>query len=121
KRKLARTGTKTVWVKCAGKTKTALPLHEDSKDSQYPPFVVFKVKPSKIEHRRQENTAVRHGFSMAMWKTGVSQAQQDYGMKMYANDKGKVSSYFRYICIDFKRFWDVENYTGWWNGPLTID
>ncbi|KAE9257717.1 hypothetical protein PF002_g809 [Phytophthora fragariae] len=95
---MARTGSKTVWVKFAGKSKdrATVMLLGDSTGDRYPPFVVFKVRPSKVEERREENTKFRHGFSEGMWKNGIAQVQLELDMQVYANDKG------------------------WRNGPLTI-
>ncbi|KAG6943923.1 hypothetical protein JG687_00018163 [Phytophthora cactorum] len=57
-------GAKTVWAKCAGKSKervTAM-LLADSDSNKTDLFMVFKAKPSKIPAAARENTVVRHGF-----------------------------------------------------------
>ncbi|EGZ24089.1 hypothetical protein PHYSODRAFT_408076, partial [Phytophthora sojae] len=57
-------------VKCAGneKDRTMVMLLGDSLGSKYSHFIVFKVRESKIEIRRQENKTFRHEFSRGMWK-----------------------------------------------------
>lgn len=60
--------------------------------SKYSHFIVFKVRESKIEIRRQENKTFRHEFSRGMWKDGIALAQQKYAIQVYANDKGKQTS-----------------------------
>jgi hypothetical protein len=76
---LARTGSKTVWVRCGGKTKdrATVMLLGDSIGTKYDPFVVFKVPPSKVLTRREENDKLRHGFSEGMWRKIISGSQRE--------------------------------------------
>ncbi|OWZ10337.1 DNA binding protein [Phytophthora megakarya] len=69
----------------------------DSTGAKYPPFVIFKMKPSKIKETRDKNESERHGFSLSMWKKHIVKAQNDTGMQVYTNTKG------------------------WWNHKMTIN
>ncbi|POM71197.1 Hypothetical protein PHPALM_12262 [Phytophthora palmivora] len=61
----------------------------DSTGKKYPPFVVFKVRPSSVEERRGENHDARHGFSANMWRKDALPAQNNFGMQVYANAKDR--------------------------------
>ncbi|KAJ0391106.1 hypothetical protein P43SY_010988 [Pythium insidiosum] len=65
------TGTKTVWIKCAGKTKdrVTVMLLGDSRGTKYDPFIVFKRKDATSSPVRAENEVERHGFGKTMWKS----------------------------------------------------
>jgi hypothetical protein len=88
-------GAKTVWVRCAGKTKerVTVMLLGDNEGNKLDPFLIFKTKPSKIAETARENTATRHGFGRKLWSELVplQQSVQIYG-----------------------------NATAWWNSELSI-
>ncbi|EEY67434.1 uncharacterized protein PITG_04472 [Phytophthora infestans T30-4] len=57
-------GAKTMWVKCAGKSKarvTAMPLSACD-GSKREPFLIFKTRPSTKPDVARENKVMRHGF-----------------------------------------------------------
>ncbi|KAG6617103.1 NPP1 protein [Phytophthora cinnamomi] len=88
-------GAKTVWVRCAGKTKerVTVMLLGDNEGTKLDPFLIFKTKPSKISETARENTATRHGFGRKLWsELGPLQ----HGVQIYGND------------------------TAWWNSELSI-
>ncbi|EGZ27388.1 hypothetical protein PHYSODRAFT_474294 [Phytophthora sojae] len=84
------TGDKTVWVRCGGKSKerATVMLLGDSNGNKYPPFLVFKSKPSTVLQRREANTRLRHGFGVTVWKE-VGPAQEKEGVQVHDNAKGK--------------------------------
>lgn len=88
-------GARTVWVKCAGKTKerVTVMLLADSDGNKLDPFLVFKTRPSTKADTARENAAVRHGFGRQLWGelAGLQHGAQLYG-----------------------------NAAGWWNSELSI-
>ncbi|POM63351.1 hypothetical protein PHPALM_21268 [Phytophthora palmivora] len=94
-RTVAATGSKTIWMKSAGKDKDRVTLMVlgDSIGNKYDPFMVFKTKSAKFEERARENTAFQHGFGDKLWRElrGEQDSVQAYG-----------------------------NSAGWWNSELTI-
>lgn len=84
-------GAKTVWVRCAGKTKerATVMLFGDSDGEKYHPFVVFKSKLSKIPAMAEENRRLRYGFGRTVWKE-VKVAHVDQQLEIYGNCKGTL-------------------------------
>ncbi|KAE9285559.1 hypothetical protein PF008_g26890 [Phytophthora fragariae] len=82
-------GSKTVWVKCGGKSKERLTamLMADSTGRKYDPWVVLKMRPSIVAVTREENTRLRRGFSRWMWPT-IQKLEEKYSMPIYTNAKG---------------------------------
>ncbi|KAG3115402.1 hypothetical protein PI125_g5572 [Phytophthora idaei] len=97
KQTISGRGTKTVWVRCAGKEKerVTVMLLGDSCGNRYTPFVIAKAKPSGKEDVAAENKALRHGFGTGVWKE-VSALQSRLDVVMYGNTKG------------------------WWSGELSL-
>jgi hypothetical protein len=64
------TGTKTVWVRCAGaeKRRVSVLLLGSSRGKKKPPFIVFKELPSRSPGKQQENVELRHGFGPRVWQ-----------------------------------------------------
>jgi hypothetical protein len=84
---LAPTNAKTVWMKSSKKDKeriTAM-LLGDSDGNKYTPFVLLKVKPSKIPAVRRENARLRHGFGRHVWKE-VEALREVYDLQIYGNE-----------------------------------
>lgn len=69
RRTVDTTGTKTVWVRCAGadKRRVSVLLLGSSAGRKKPPFIVFKEPPSKVPWRQRENESLRHGFGSRVW------------------------------------------------------
>nr|CCA17022.1 conserved hypothetical protein [Albugo laibachii Nc14] len=86
KRTLAKTGEKTVWVRCSGKEKerATVMLLGDSNGGKYAPTVVFKAKRSVVEETAQENLRVRHGFGRKVWKE-VRAIEDATGLSIFGN------------------------------------
>jgi hypothetical protein len=65
KKTISPKGDKTVWIRCGGKEKerATVMLTGDSDGVKYPPFVVYKMPPSKKPDLNVENMNERHGFS----------------------------------------------------------
>jgi hypothetical protein len=70
----------------------------DSKGFKYDPFVVFKVKPSTVQERRDENESIRHGFSNGMWRKSIVPAQRECNMQLFANGKGNLINVLLWAC-----------------------
>ncbi|KAH9123607.1 hypothetical protein LEN26_009899 [Aphanomyces euteiches] len=90
--------SKTVWVRCTGKTKdlaTAMILGY-SEGRKYPLFLVFKTAASKVDRVVQENIELRNGFGIRIWRT-MRPLEDQFRCKIHGNPKG------------------------WWNARLTID
>ncbi|KAG3111334.1 hypothetical protein PI124_g8306 [Phytophthora idaei] len=82
-------GSKTVWVKCGGKSKermTAM-LMADSPGRKYDPRVVLKMRPSTNAETHEENTRLRHGFSRRLWPS-IQTLSEQHAMPIYINAKG---------------------------------
>ncbi|KAG6958844.1 hypothetical protein JG687_00009135, partial [Phytophthora cactorum] len=79
-------GAKTVWVRCGGasKERATVMLLGDSNGVRYTPFVIFKMKPSKIAAK--DNETKRCGFSTRTWPEN-KQIQRDTGLQIYTNGK----------------------------------
>jgi hypothetical protein len=91
-----RRGEKSVWVKCARKTKervTAM-LLAASDGTKCDPFLVFKTRPSTKPEIAHENKVVRHGFGRKLWSE-IAPLQDD--AQIYGNG------------------------AGWWNSELSIE
>jgi hypothetical protein len=99
-RTISKTGAKTVWVRCGGKSKerAAVMLLADSNGRKLDPFVVFKTDPSKHQDIRDQNTRFRHGFGVRLWKT-LSKIQANNSLQVYGNRKGMI--YFEFA-VDFR-------------------
>lgn len=95
-RTITSRGAKTVWVKCAGKTKerATVMLLAASDGTKMDPFIVFKTKPSSVPETARENVAIRHGFRRRLWRE-LECLQR--GTRIYTNG------------------------AGWWNSELSID
>jgi hypothetical protein len=93
---ITSTGAKTVWIKCAGKTKerVTVMLLAASDGTKMDPFVVFKTKPSTVPETARENRVIRHGFGRRLWRD-IECLQ--HGSRIYTNA------------------------AGWWNSELSID
>ncbi|RQM20489.1 hypothetical protein B5M09_010340 [Aphanomyces astaci] len=92
-----KTGEKTIWVKCGGKTKervTAM-LLADSTGTKHPLFLVMKTAASKIKAVVQENLQQRQGFGKTVWKSIVGM-QDDNNCRIYGNP------------------------TAWWNAQVSL-
>ncbi|EEY66938.1 uncharacterized protein PITG_17820 [Phytophthora infestans T30-4] len=81
------TKAKTVWVKCAGKSKERVTakLLATSDGSKREPFLVFKTRPSTKPDVARENKVMRHGFGRRQWGE-VHLLQQ--GVHIYGNAAG---------------------------------
>ncbi|KAJ0405414.1 hypothetical protein ATCC90586_001677 [Pythium insidiosum] len=90
-------GTKTVWVRCGGKSKeriTAM-LLADATGKKYPMFLIFKRKDAETKEQINENAELRHGFGVRMWRE-IEPLQRVHGVQIYGNS------------------------TAWWNSDLSI-
>jgi len=67
----------------------------DSFGRRYTPFVVMKTRRPKNATNEMENARLRHGFGKRVWPE-IDSIQNDYGMQVYANDRG------------------------WWNSSLSV-
>ncbi|KAG4247360.1 hypothetical protein PC116_g4915 [Phytophthora cactorum] len=85
---LHRTGDKTVWVRCGGKSKErATVMHlGDSNGKKFPPFIVFKAKPSTVPQRREANARLRNGFGITVWNE-VGPLEQHDNVQAHGNAK----------------------------------
>ncbi|KAE8978289.1 hypothetical protein PR003_g25263 [Phytophthora rubi] len=82
-----RRGEKTVWVKCAGKTRervTAM-LLAASDGTKCDPFLVIKTRPSTKPEIDYQNKVVRHGFGRKLWSE-IAPLQE--GTHIYGNGAG---------------------------------
>ncbi|KAE8983419.1 hypothetical protein PR001_g23449, partial [Phytophthora rubi] len=81
--------------RCGGKSKerATVMLLGDSSGVKYPPFLVFKSKPSTVLKRREANTRLRHGFGVAVWKE-VGPAQEREGVQVHGNTKEFLRYHF---------------------------
>ncbi|RLN96285.1 hypothetical protein BBJ28_00022835 [Nothophytophthora sp. Chile5] len=88
-------GSKTVWVKCAGKSKkrVTVMLLACSGSTKTDPFLLFKTRASTKPEMARENAALRHGFGRKLW--GELEPLQ-VGAKIHGNP------------------------AGWWNSELSI-
>ncbi|OWY97196.1 hypothetical protein PHMEG_00032334, partial [Phytophthora megakarya] len=101
-RTISKKGVKTVWVRCGGKSKerATVMLLADSDGQKMAPIIVFKTGPSRHEDTREQNTRLRHGFGVRLWKN-IDKIQQDTSLQVYGNTKGWWNSY---LSIQFLRF-----------------
>jgi hypothetical protein len=91
-------GSKTVWVRSAGKEKTraTVMLLGDSEGNIYDPFIVFKIPAAKNHVQQAANVEGRQGFGLRNWKSTES-LESAYDCKIFANP------------------------SGWWNSRLSVD
>ncbi|KAH9194659.1 hypothetical protein AeNC1_003357, partial [Aphanomyces euteiches] len=89
---------KTVWIKCAGKTKdrATVMLLADSSGRKYPLFVVLKSTKSRSKEMVQSNLTEWNGFGRQVWKE-VSLLNRKFGCVFHGNP------------------------TAWWNESLSMD
>jgi len=68
RRTVDTTGTRTVWVRCAGadKRRVSVLLLACSGEAKKAPFIVFKEAPSKVPERQMENETLRNGFGACL-------------------------------------------------------
>jgi hypothetical protein len=95
---LNKRGDKTIWIKCAGKTKdraTAMVL-ADTTGTKHPLFLVLKTKASKVKAVVQENMTQRQGFGKQVWKE-VKPLQERFYCRIYGNP------------------------TAWWNAGIGVE
>ncbi|KAJ0392099.1 hypothetical protein P43SY_004097 [Pythium insidiosum] len=94
KRTINQTGTKTVWVRCAGKEKQrcTVMLLADSNGVTFDPTVVLKTVPSKHLHVRVENIVERQGFGRHVWKR-IKPLQADTKLRILSNPTGWWNEY----------------------------
>ncbi|POM75597.1 Hypothetical protein PHPALM_7281 [Phytophthora palmivora] len=59
----------------------------DSLGRKYPPYVIVKIKPSKVSAPRADNTKKRHGFGKRMGKT-FKPLQHQHNIVLYATTNG---------------------------------
>jgi hypothetical protein len=86
-------GTKTVWIRCAGKEKerVSVMLLGASDGTKKKPFVVFKqIKPSTTEALNKKLN-LRNGFGPKIWEN-IEKISKETGIKIYANSKGWFTS-----------------------------
>ena len=83
---LDESGTKTVWIKCAGseRRRVTVMLLGSSLGKKKSPYIVFKEQPSKSAETQEQNNSVRCGFGAKVWE-GVKDAQ---GAVLRANQAG---------------------------------
>jgi len=91
------TGTKTVWIRSAGKTKerVTVMLLGDSDGKKYPCYLVVKTKPATHQEDREYNLKERQGFGPILWPQ-MQVLQNQLNCQIYANN------------------------SGWWNAGLSI-
>ncbi|KAG6619867.1 NPP1 protein [Phytophthora cinnamomi] len=101
-------GAKTVWVRCAGKTKerVTVMLLGDNEGTKLDPFLIFKTKPSKIAETARENTATRHGFGRKLWSElgPLQHGVQIYVLLLWDD----FSGHWRTDVLMFARLLNVE-------------
>ncbi|KAE9025314.1 hypothetical protein PR001_g12464 [Phytophthora rubi] len=95
-------GAKTVWVKCDGKDKerATVMLLGDWHGNKYAPFVIFKCGTSRHKNIQEENDAVRHGFSVRLWKE-VFGLQALHDCRIYGNPTAWWNSYISLQFIQY--------------------
>lgn len=95
-------GSKTVWIRAAGKEKQriTLMLLGSSTGQKKPPWIIFKSADSTVEKTRRQNIELRHGFGKDVW-TEVDPLQR--------NERGITT------CQIYR------NKAGWWNSNLMQD
>ncbi|KAJ8519215.1 hypothetical protein ON010_g18103 [Phytophthora cinnamomi] len=95
-------GAKTVWVKCSGKDKerATVMLLGDWHGNQYAPLVIYKCGTSRHKNIQNENDAVRHDFSVRLWKE-VFALQALHDCRIYGNPTAWWNSY---ISLQFLRY-----------------
>ncbi|KAJ0391665.1 hypothetical protein P43SY_008388 [Pythium insidiosum] len=88
KHTIDKTGSKTIWMRCAGKDKERLSamLLGDSEGNKYEPFVVIKAKSSTIPARQVENDSFRHGFGRRVW-SDIAPLHDTTNLQIYGNPK----------------------------------
>ncbi|KAE9038231.1 hypothetical protein PR003_g4075 [Phytophthora rubi] len=124
-----RRGAKTVWVKCAGKSKervTAM-LLGDSNGNKTDPFLVFKTRLSKVAETARANLVFRHGFGRQLWD---DLQNLEVGVQIYGNRAGWWNSelLIEFLCYHFGRrenmhkpvllLWD--EFSGHWRQEVLI-
>lgn len=92
KQNLDEKGTRTVWVRCGGRSKerATIMLLGDSSGRKCTPFVVFKAPQSRIPERHEENVRERHGFGWTLWRE-VEPLESE--LQIHGNAKGESVLY----------------------------
>jgi hypothetical protein len=92
-------GSKTIWIRAAGKEKqrVTLMLLGSSAGHKKIPWIIFKSPDSTVDKTRRQNLQLRHGFGRDVW-TEVEPLQK--------NENGIIN------CQIYR------NKSGWWNANL---
>ncbi len=95
-------GSKTIWIRAAGREKerVTLMLLGSSSGEKKLPWLIFKSPDSKVDSTRRQNIQLRHGFGKDVWAE-VEQLQR--------NNSGLITSQI------------YRNKAGWWNSNLMQD
>jgi hypothetical protein len=117
------TGTKTVWVRCAGaeKRRVSVLLLGSSKGRKKPPFMVLKEQPSRSPEMHKKNVETRHGFGAHIWED-ISRI--DSGT-IFANKAGSLtgSLIVEWLDMMFKdepgqKLLLLDEFSGHWTGEV---